>query len=348
MRLMDLSSLRAVYEHHGPFATVYLERRSPGEDAAAQVRLRWQSLRERLVSAGAEAEPLSAIETALQQHAAGEEQSNGRVLVAADSEILLHEPWDAALGAGDHAYWGALPELGAYVREADRAVRELVVIAGHQGAQVRQDVVAEQHEPQEIEAETVEGGAGKRVHKPRRGGLSHNQIQRRADEKVSKNAKDVAAHLRRAASSFHPRLLVLAGEVQVRTAVREELPAELADITVETGRGGRDEDSRGEEALTDEMLRLAESECANEAEQRTEQLRAGLARGESVQGYRSVVQAAEAGAVDTLLLDPDKHPSEESFLLKVCAQSSSTASLVAPGTDLADGVGALLRFPVPG
>lgn len=345
---MDLSSLRAVYEHPGPFVTVYLEGRSPGEDAAVQVRLRWQSLRERLLSAGAEADPLNAIETALQQHASGEEQRNGRVLVAADSEILLHETWDAALGAGDDAHWGALPELGAYVREADRAVRELVVIAGHQGAQVRQDVVAEQHEPQEIESEAVEGGAGKRVHKPRRGGLSHNQIQRRAEEKIGKNAKDIAAHLRRVASSFHPRLLVLAGEVQVRTAVREELPAELADLTVETDRGGRDGGSQGEEVLTNEMLRLAESECANVAEHRTEQLRAGLARGESVEGCRSVVQAAEAGAVDTLLLEPDKHATEEPFLLKVCAQSGSTASLVSPGADLAEGVGALLRFPVPG
>jgi hypothetical protein len=345
---MDLSMLRSVYEHDGPFVTVYLEGRSPGEDAAAQVRLRWQALREQLVSAGAQAAPLDAIETALQRQPAGEEQSNGRVLVAAGGEILLQEAWDTALGAGDNAHWGELPELGAYVREADRAVRELVVVAGHQGAQVRQEVVAEQHEPQEIEANAVEGGAGTWTHKPRRGGLSHNRIQRHAEEKVRRNAKDIAAHLTRVAGSFHPRLLVLAGEVQVRTAVREELPAELATIVVETSRGGRGDDAPDDEALTEELLRFAEAEWSGDAQRRTQRLRAGLARGDSVTGRQPVIRAAEAGAVDTLLLDPNEHSSGEPELLKLCAQTSSAAGLVSSETELADGVAALLRFPVPG
>lgn len=344
---MDLSTLRSVYEHDGPFATVYLEGRSPGEDAATQVRLRWQSLRERLVSAGAETGPLDAIEATLQEHPAGAEQSNGRVLVAAGTEILLNEAWDAALGAGDNAHWGELPELGAYVREADRAVRELVVIAGHQGAQVRQEIVAEQHEPQETRADAVTGGAGTWVHKPRRGGLSHNQIQRHADEKVRRNAKDIVAHIRRSAHSFRPRLLVLAGEIQDRTAIREKLPDDLTHLVVETDRGGRGDDSPDDEALTGELLRLAESESADHAKHRTERLREGLGLGESVRGHQSVMRAAEAGAVDTLLLDPDKHSPGEPLLLKLCAQSGSAAGVVSPGTDLPDGVGALLRFPVP-
>lgn len=344
---MDLSALRSVYEHDGPFATVYLEGRSPGEDAATQVRLRWQALRERLVSAGAQAAPLDAIEEALRQHPAGEEQSSGRVLVAAGTQVLLHEAWDAALGAGDNAHWGELPELGAYVREADRAVRELVVVAGDQGAQVRQEVVAQQHTPQDIDANAVEGGAGKRVHKPRRGGLSHNQIRRHADEKIRRNAKDIAAHIHRVARSFRPRLLVLAGEVQDRTAVREELPDDLANIVVETDRGGRGDEDPDDPTLTNELVRLAEAEVSDHAEQRTERLRAGLARGESVTGQQSVAQAAEAGAVDTLLLEPDQHSPAETYLLKLCAQSSSAAGLVSPEADLPDGVGALLRFPVP-
>lgn len=48
---MDLSRLRPVYEHDGPFSTVYFERRGPGADAGEQIRLRWQQLREVLESA---------------------------------------------------------------------------------------------------------------------------------------------------------------------------------------------------------------------------------------------------------------------------------------------------------
>jgi Bacterial archaeo-eukaryotic release factor family 2 len=128
------------------------------------------------------------------------------VLVANSAGIVLTEAWDAALGAGDDAHWAVLPMLGAYVREAARSVRELIVILDQHGAQVRQEVLAEQHEPRELEAEVVEGGAGQRVHKPRGGALSHNQIQRHADETVSRNAKDIAEHIRTAASTFHPRV----------------------------------------------------------------------------------------------------------------------------------------------
>jgi hypothetical protein len=169
---MDLSRLQRVYEHTGPFATVYLEGRSPAEDAGTQVRLRWRALRERLESADANEDALDAIEQELQSNAAGEEQANGRVLVANSTGIVLAEAWDAALGSGDDAHWTDLPMLGAYVREATRSVRELVVILDQQGAQVRREVIAEQHEPRELSAEIVEGGAGQRVHKPRGGALS--------------------------------------------------------------------------------------------------------------------------------------------------------------------------------
>jgi len=37
--VMELGELKAVYAHEGPFVTVYLEGRSPSEDAEKQVRL---------------------------------------------------------------------------------------------------------------------------------------------------------------------------------------------------------------------------------------------------------------------------------------------------------------------
>lgn len=138
---MDLSRLQKVYEHEGPFATVYLEGRSPAEDARAQMRLRWQALRERLADAGAPGTAQDALQAALEQGQAGEEQTNGRVLVASAQELVFDEPWDAALGTGDEAHWSELPELGALVREECRSVRMLVVVAKHQGAQIRQEIV---------------------------------------------------------------------------------------------------------------------------------------------------------------------------------------------------------------
>ncbi len=337
--------LRHAYDREGPFATVYLEGRSPGADASEQTHLRWRALRERLNADGAPDTVLDAIESELQSETSGEEQANGRVLVAVGSTIVLDEPWDAALGSGDSAHWATLPELGAYVREKARAVRELVVIADQEGAQVRQEVVAEQHEPRELDAEDVEGGAVRGVHKPRGGALSHNQIQRRADEAVARNAKDIVAHLREVAKRFRPHVLVLAGEVQARTAIRKEIPAELADIVVETDRGGRDANA-SDEALTEELLRIAADASERRAEETAERWEVDLAHDRAVHGSEAVAHAAEMGAIETLLFEDGQTASREAFLLKTCAETNSSVTVVPDGTKLNDGVGANLRYPL--
>lgn len=343
---MDLSHLRPVYEHDGPFATVYMEGRAPSEDAGKQVRLRWQALRERLEEAGADPRAVAAAEESVLSATAGEEQTNGRVIVAAgDSGVVLDESWDAALGAGDEAHWGHVPELGAYGREAARAVRALVVLADQEGARVLQEVVAEQHTPETRADDEVRGDAIEGVHKPRRGALSHNQIQRRADNAVSRNAEDIAAYVTQSAEAFHPRVVILAGEVQARTAVRDALPSPVTERLVETDRGGGDGQSSAD-ALNDEVLRIAAEENEREGERCAGKFQAGLPHDQAAQGSGPVGSAAEMGAVDTLLFEEGATASREAFLLKTCTETSSALAVVPAGTGLEDGVGALLRFPL--
>src|SRR5690625_6589880 len=98
---MDLARIRPVYDHPGPFATVYLEGRSPGEDAPQQVRLRWKGLREQLDTDGAEATALDALEARLFDEESGEVQVDGRVLAATTAGVLLDASWDATRGSGD-------------------------------------------------------------------------------------------------------------------------------------------------------------------------------------------------------------------------------------------------------
>ncbi|SFT62547.1 hypothetical protein SAMN04487904_104411 [Actinopolyspora lacussalsi subsp. righensis] len=344
--MMDLTRLRSVYESEGPFATVYLEGRSPSEESGEQLRLRWRDLRERLAGAGAGDAVLDALEASVLNVEYGEEQANGRVLVATENDgVLLAEPWDAALGAGDAQYWTRLPELGAYVREECRSVRMLVVIADEQGAVVRQEVLAQQHHPRELGSETVEGGAETDTHKPRGQALSHKQLQRRAEQAVEHNVEDIVARLRTIEAEFRPRLLVLAGETQARTMVRDKLTERLAELHVDADRGGN-QDEAAEQALTEQLREIAEKESARNAQERAEQLNAGLAHGQAVHGDHPVARAAEMGAVDTLLLEYGTGTEREAFLLKACAETSARADLVESGTGLAEGVGALLRFPI--
>jgi hypothetical protein len=342
---LDLSILRNVYEHDGPFATVYLEGRGPGADAGEQIRLRWRDLHTRLASAGATVPALEALERELGSDTSGEEYANGRVLVASEAGVLLDKPWDAALGAGDAAHWTTVPELGRYVREAAQSVRLLVIVCSSHGADFHREVVAQHHDPREISAVHVAGSRSGKTHKPRGGGPSHKQIQRHVEETVAKNAKDIVEHARKAAARFRPRVIVLAGEVQARTAVRQQLTDDIDDLVVETGRGP--DEHASDEGLDEELLAIADDQATNSNKHHAGQLHAGLAHDYAVQGHEHVAKAAEVGAVETLLFEPGTTASGEASLLKTCAQTSSGFGLVAEGTALHDGVGALLRFPLP-
>lgn len=348
---MQLSPWRPVFEHQGPLLTVYLESQSPSEDAAEQVRKRWGSLRDRAANEGAGAAVLDAVEAALSRQMPGEVQADGRVIVAAPSAdddtagtVLLDETWDGASDDRDDVHWGTLPDVGPLVRQKLRSVRVLVAVADQHGARVRFEVLSPENESQEREDTIVEGDSRGWVRKPRQGALAHNRIQRRADEAVKQNARTVAEYLTSAARRFVPRVLVLAGEVQGRTAIRDELANEETDICVEADRGGVEDDG-AEQALASELSRIASEEVSRSQTAYADQFHESAAHELAVQGADSVAAAAEMGAVATLLLDPDRLATREALLLQACAVTDASVALVDPETDLEDGVGALLRFP---
>lgn len=341
---MQLADLRHVYDADGPFATVYLEGRSPGEDAERQIRLRWDDLRGRLSDAGADEATLTSLDSTIVVDDITEVQTDGRVLVANGSGVLLNEPWDAALGAGDAAHHTEDPELGAYVREQARSTRLLVAIADQQGAVVRRIVASPQHTLDEASETDVEAASSESVHKPREGAWSHNQIQRRADEAVKQNVRKVAEHLDRAASDWQPDVVVLAGEVQGRTALRDELSPAVQEIHREVDAGGTD-DEAAEEALADQLRTIADEVSHARAQEVTEQFEHGRAHGQAVAGTRAVEQALEMGAVETLLLEYDRTPEAEAHLLRASARTDARAELI--DTEVDGAVAAVLRFEVP-
>lgn len=342
---MDLQSIRHLYDATGPFVTVYLEGRSPAEDAAQQVRLRWDSLRRQLAEAGADDETLSALDAAVVVEEITEVQTDGRVLVATAAGVLLDEHWDAAVGAGDAAHFTEEPELGAYVREAARSVRLLVAIADQHGATVRRIVAADQHALDQKGAQDVGSESGESVHKPREGAFSHSQIQRRADEAVKQNVRGVADRLDEITRQWRPDLLVLAGEVQGRTALRDEISPALSEIQREAERGGL-EDRNGEDALAEELRTLAAEVASERSRSDGERLHQAEAHDLAAEGVHAVARALEMGAVDTLLLNYEQPAVDEATLLAGSARTDARVGVV--DTAMTDAVGALLRFETSG
>lgn len=340
---MQLAELRKIYDADGPYATIYLGAQEASADADKQVELRWSSLRESLAEADAPEEIQDTLEQALKANDVQQVAAEGRVLVAASSGILLEEPWDPEGESGDVATYAEEPDLGLYVRHAAQGIKMLVAITDREGAVVRKMVATastrqEQGSEQEAGYESSES-----VQKPRGGALSHNQIQRRADEAVQQNARGIAEHLENQARGWDPDVLVVAGEVQGRTALIAELPPALDDIKHEVERGGA-EDERAEEALSDELQSIAADLAVKNAAEHAGSFEQAKAHNLAVEGTDAVAHAAGVGAVETLLLSPEMATEQEANLLASCVRTDAQLELM--DLEAKDGVAAILRFDV--
>lgn len=273
-----------------------------------------------------------------------EVQNNGRVLVANAAGVLLNTDWDAAIGAGDAAHFTEEAELGAFARERARSVRMLVAIADRTGATLRRVVVADEHEVDELGEQNVTDVADGSVHKPREGALSHNQIQRSADEATKQNLREVAKQLDDIATTWSPDVVVLAGEVQGRTELRDELSGALSDLAREAESGGTDDDA-AEEALANELRTIASDVASDRAQELTERYEYAAAHDQAVEGAEQVARAAEMGAIETLLLEYNRAATYEAEILGASVRMDAQLGLIEKQVE--DGIAAVLRFEVP-
>lgn len=343
---MQLTPIKHLLDHTAPFSTIYLEARSPAEDAEHQLRLRWADLRGRLEEAGAPAGSLEALDTAVIGD--GEDltqvHSEGRVLVADAGSVLLDEPWDAALGQGDSAHLSRFPSLGDYVRERSRSALLLVAVADQEGATLRRVTVAEGLGTEPDDEKQVEGAGDGSVHRPREGALSHRQIQRRADEVVKQNARSVADRMEQLAARWRPDAVVLAGEVQGRTALENELPASLEQIAHVAERGGIADDT-AEEALAEDLLLITRRLSAGRSQDHTSRFEQARAENRVAQGADAVRLAAQMGGVETLMLHAERPAQDEDELIAAAARVD--AAVAVTRTEVPDGVAAILHVEAP-
>ncbi|EXF26225.1 hypothetical protein BG28_01370 [Nesterenkonia sp. AN1] len=346
---MQLTNLRGVYEAQGPFATVYLEARSPAADAEDQLRLRWQDLRAQLADAGTPDVALTELDEAVTGPAPTEVHTEGRVLVADQTRVVLNEHFDAAQGSGDLATVGEPPQLGDYVRHRLGAARMLVVIADQQQALIRRLVVSGEELLASAQEESVQGSSVESVHKPRQGALSHKQIQRSADEAATQNIRDITQRVAKIADSWNPDVIVVAGETQGRRALHEELPKALQELAVEAETGGGipagNADEGTEQALRDELTVIARRVVIQRGNEQTDRYGEATGHGRSAEGVEEIRAAIRLGAVDTLLLRQDERAEGEDQLLADASASGASFGLV--GAPVSDAVAAVLRYEAP-
>jgi hypothetical protein len=153
------------------------------------------------------------------------------------------------------------------------------------------------------EVESIEGRT-ENLHKTRGGGIGAWSVQHRVEQNWRDNVADVAGHVDAEVRRAGARVLVLAGDVQSRTLLRDALAERSAGIAVDL------EHSGGRSGADDEELATAVDAAARDAVDAERQTvldrldqEIGRSGGLAVGGLEPVLEALRAEQVDTLLLD---------------------------------------------
>jgi Bacterial archaeo-eukaryotic release factor family 2 len=367
---MDLSLLRPLYDHSGPWSSVYLDTSRDAEDAVAAVPLRWRGVRDSLEADGADPATLDAIEQTVNadpgRDIAGD---RGLAVFASAGRVHLAVPL-ADPPPRDHGVVSALPDPLDLVFYLGEHVPWLLVVVDRTGADL---LAVDAHGPRRAAQVTGDGTYPLRKTAP--GGWSQPRYQRAAQENWEHNAAQVSLAVAHLAEEVDAEVLVLAGDVRARQLVRDKLPERVDAQVVETDAGGRASGADQEplKELTDEVVRARAGEYRAEL---LDTYRRDLGTGAAVGGLAEVTAALRRGGARALLLDRDRHPrvslwasadprqvgtEREQILAGEPFQVSAPAALIraavgeraevlavtADEVDLPDGVGAVLRYAQP-
>ncbi|HEX6755185.1 MAG TPA: Vms1/Ankzf1 family peptidyl-tRNA hydrolase [Mycobacteriales bacterium] len=374
--MIRLDTLADLATAPGPFATAYFDATRAEELAPRIVATRWRALREALEAAGADSATLDAMQAAAgsEDHVPG---AHGRVLVGSGGTLR----WDVALPAPpphDFARFSPLPHLMPAVTALGPREPYIVALVDRVGA----DVTV--HGPDTVEERTIEG---KRypIRKTGLGGWSALRYEHRAEDLWERNARQVAEVIESEVRRVAPAVVILAGDVRAREALRRVLAEAAAELVVELQTGGRAE-GIDEEKLRHEIdtvvARVAADRDQAVIDRFTEaygRAKAGAGDVLAAAGVADTVDALRSAEVEHLLIveDPDSEaqawigpepthlgltveeltalgvdaPTPERLdaaLVRAAAGTGAAVVSLAPGQlDLPDGLGATLRYPRP-
>ncbi|MBD0323090.1 MAG: hypothetical protein ICV72_06855, partial [Aldersonia sp.] len=297
---MRASTLSAVVGVDGPFASIYFEDSHDTEDAQKRVELEWRAIREELAEHGADEQLLSRLDGELLD-APPPVGRSGRAVVATKDRTLLDVRLQAP-PAARVARFDPLPYLLPLVdhgddeqplllAQVDKSGLDLYVVDGTGTKQLPTGKDEDHHE----------------VHKAHGHGFRFfAETQASTEDVIRARYNRVAEEIAAAAQNNGAEVVVLGGEVQARSGVRERLPVALRDRVVDLETGSRAEGS-DQDAVMREVASLRAERRVATMDDRAERFRAETGRGSglAVAGIDAVQQALEQANVEVLLVtDP--------------------------------------------
>jgi hypothetical protein len=294
---MDLAFLHPLYEHSGPWASVYVDTSRHTESTPHERRLTAAAMARALAEQGADDATCRAVEHAIDELAHSSEP-HGRALFARAGEVVLDPPLAARPPQGDWAEWAPLPRVAPLLELADQDPVCVVAYVDRKGAdfELRTPLIREK-------VNTVTGRQHP-VHRTSSSDWSERHFQLKVENTWEHNAAEIADALSVCQEETRADLLVLVGSDRERRAVHERLPQRLQDrvVEMEHGTGSRLLDEDVDRARAEHVRRRSEAEL-----ERFLSARAPDAEGRAaaVEGVPALVEAAREHRIEELLIRPD-------------------------------------------
>lgn len=291
---MHPDHFRTLLTANGPYASVYFDDSHNTADAAAQMDLKWRSLREQLERQGADPAVTESIEQAV-TGAVPPVGRSGRAVVASPDGVLVNEhlirPIEPVVRVS------ALPYIVPVVEHGLDRPTYAVVIVDHEGGDItlyREGTAV---------SDTVDGDAYP-VHKASGADTpGYGDPQRTSEGARQQNIRAVASQLTTLVDDAKPEVVFVVGEVQSRSDLTAQLPERVASLVVDVNVGARhsgfdDADLRHE--IDQEFQRRRVAAIDDVAQRFTAEL--GRGEGMATEGLHGVTAALRAGAVETLII----------------------------------------------
>lgn len=363
---MRLDSLHHLYERPDNYASVYLDPSRAVEEGAETVALRWRAARQHLSDAGADDATLSALAQVVTDpaHSAPGLAAFASAGTVAFAASLPNPP------RRDISRYAPLPHLMPLLAQRPPQVPHVQVRADRAGG----EVVAVRM-PEDVTKEAVAGDNWP-VHKTRVGGWSQARYQRSAEEAWAANAKQLAEAVTSAAAQIQAELIVVGGDVRARSLLLEHLSTPLRESAVIVDR----EVGADSALMADAAEEAVQARTDTETRRRLEDFRARLGTGQATEGLAETLAALRDGQASDVFIADDPTSTDRAWIgpgpaevaaseaelrergVEQIAEDRADAAIIraAAWTDAElhlvpdgeqpprHGIGALLRYPVPG
>ncbi|MFG3073855.1 Vms1/Ankzf1 family peptidyl-tRNA hydrolase [Streptomyces sp. NPDC048225] len=294
---MDLAFLHPLYEHQGPWASVYVDLSRHTEDTAHERELTAAAVARELAEQGADDATCQAVRKAVDElrHAS---DPHGRALFACAGQVVLDPPLARPPYGGTTADWAPLPHVTPLLDLAGEDPVCVVAYIDRKGADF---------ELRSALGSSDAGGVTGRqwpLHRTSSSDWSERHFQLRVENTWEHNAAEIADALAVCQEETGADLLILVGDDRERRSVHERLPKRLQERVAEASRGA------GSRLLDDEVEELRANHVRGRAREDLDRFLAARSRDDegrsgAAEGVPALVEAAREHRIDELLVIPD-------------------------------------------